>query len=226
MAGGGYALWFIPVLLGTELWYYVICKLSRNRVIYINVLLILSTTLGYITYYFDVPNNYDWCLILTAVLFYGIGNIMKDTIISYYKNSSTIKVILTAIVLFILTCSYKLNPSLPEFATNNIVGPITYIAGISGGLMMCCIAAILSRLLWLPIVSIKRIIVFIGKNSFIVLAFHQIILLLLGSYTTLSGCIQRIIMWGLLGILIYVISNYFPALLGRTIRIGTFNESK
>lgn len=179
------------------------------------LLVFISTVLGYITYYYKVPNNYDCCFILTSVFFYCIGNILRDKIILYFNSSSSLKIFLTCIALFILTCSYILSPALPEFATNTLVGPITYLAGISGGLMMCCIAALFSRLSWLPILSFKTVIISAGMNSYIILAFHQIILLLLGEYTTLSGWIQRCIMWGILIILVYITSNFFPEILGR-----------
>lgn len=55
-----------------------------------------------------------------------------------------------------------------------------------------------------------------GKNSYVVLAFHQIIIIALGAlafYTT--GSVKRIIMWIVLVVMIEIITRYTPWVLGR-----------
>jgi hypothetical protein len=150
------------------------------------------------------------------VLFYGIGNLMRERIVLLFNKFAVKKIFLISFLLFLVTCIYKLNPTIPQFAINIIVSPITYIVGISGALMMCCIAVLFSKVNFIPMIYCKKIIVYMGMNSYIVLAFHQILLLLLGKYTTLSGYFVRCIMWVILILLIYITTNYIPWLLGRS----------
>lgn len=79
-----------------------------------------------------------------------------------------------------------------------------------------------------------------GRNSYVVLAFHQIILITLGGLAlNFSGSAERIFMWLLLVIIIEAITRYSPWILGRkkeppfTINkdalrafLGNFNLSK
>lgn len=212
---GGYALWFIPILFGTEVLYYMICKVADSSKINVLILIFISAIIGYISYYLKFANNYNLCFIFTAVLFYGIGNIIGPKLIYYFDKSSFVNLIICCFVLFVLTCSYYFNSPTPEFGANKLSGPITYIAGISGALMMCSIAAIFSRLVNTPVNLMKKAVIYIGINSYIVLAFHQIILLVLGHYTSMNGSVARSIMWGILIVLIIIINKYFPGVIGR-----------
>ena len=212
---GGYALWFIPVLAATELWFYLINKISNGKDVYTVLVMIISAMLGYLTYYYRVPNYYNICFVLTSVIFYGAGNILSSHIISFFRNQPIWKILVAAVIFFITTLSFLFNQTRPDFGANYLVGPATYSAGLSGALMMCCIAVFISRLTFTPIRYIKHVIVFMGMNSYVILAFHQIILLLLGKYTNLSGVVERLVMWAILVFLILAINRYFPSLLGR-----------
>ncbi len=81
---------------------------------------------------------------------------------------------------------------------------------------MCTFAMVLERITNNIVIAVKSFIIYIGKNSYIVLAFHQIILQLLGKTGIFpNGVLQRIAMWLILGVLIYMIVNYYPAIIGR-----------
>lgn len=212
---GGYALWFIPVLFGTELWFYTICRISKGNQMAMVSMIVISTILGYLTYYYNLPNNYNVCFILTSVLFYGVGNLVSPHIINFFKESAVWKIILAACVFFMVTLTFLFNPCKPDFGANFLVGPATYSAGIGGAFFMCCLAALICKISVKPVALIKAAVVFMGKNSYVVLAFHQIIILLLGKYINVPGSIERIIMWVILVILIETINRYFPYILGR-----------
>lgn len=212
---GGYALWFIPVLIGTELWFYLINKITKGKLVLTAVIMIVSAILGYLSYYNSMPNYYNVCFILTSVIFYGTGNLLSSHIISFYRDQPVWKIFIAASLFFVITLSFLFNHSRPDFGANYLVGPATYSAGLGGALMMCCIAALISKLSFTPVQQIKDAIVFMGKNSYVVLAFHQIILLLLGKYTHIPGVVERLIMWGVLVLLILGINRYFPYVIGR-----------
>ncbi|WP_455633482.1 hypothetical protein [Parabacteroides sp.] len=55
-----------------------------------------------------------------------------------------------------------------------------------------------------------------GKNSYVVLAFHQVVLHLLSATGTMpNGSVQRMLMWMVMILLIEFITRYTPAVLGR-----------
>lgn len=83
---------------------------------------------------------------------------------------------------------------------------------------MCCIASVLSRIQWPVLKPAKAAVVFFGRNTYVVLAFHQVILMILGKLqVTFIGSLQRLLMWIVLSLLIYIINKYLPFVLGRNV---------
>ncbi|RHC84118.1 hypothetical protein DW828_11375 [Parabacteroides merdae] len=117
--------------------------------------------------------------------------------------------------LFLCSLFFLLNHQKPEFFINKLSGIYTYIAAFSGAFFMCSVSSIVSRLHYQPIRIMKEGIKYMGRNSYIILAFHQIILQLLGLTCLFSGSIQRLIMWFSLIMLIEGINRYFPFVLGK-----------
>lgn len=211
---GGYALWFIPILFFTEIVYFFICKYIDIKSLRF-LFLLCSAIIGYITYKLDFYNNYNICFVFTSVLFYGIGNLLSDWMKNLFRNLNMSILIQYTFALFLCSLFFLLNHQKPEFFINKLSGIYTYIAAFSGAFFMCSVSSIVSRLHYQPIRIMKEGIKYMGRNSYIILAFHQIILQLLGLTCLFSGSIQRLIMWFSLIMLIEGINRYFPFVLGK-----------
>lgn len=213
---GGFALWFIPVLVLTEFLYLLICKLVRPgwmRCIFI----IIMSGMGFTLYKFNVTNYWNLNFVLTAVLFFGIGNLIYKPFNEFMKVRNLRDLFLCLILCFLVSLVALINDPKPEFFINSLGGGIvTYIAAIFGALMLCFIANIISRITAQYLKSLITTFQYFGKNSYVVLAFHQIIVLALSEVCFLkSGVIVRMLMWMTLILIIELLTRYFPYILGR-----------
>ncbi len=212
---GGYALWFIPVLCLTEICYFIICR-NFIRLRYRIIVILTASILGWVSYKLSFFNPHNLWFSLTAVLFYGFGNIFGKKMSEYFKQKSSLVICVFAIVFLSVSFTYMLNGR-PEFGANNMATPYTYPAAFGGLLMMCCIAELISRHTPKALLWSKRMFIAAGKNSYIILAFHQIIILLLGAFVIIPwGSLTRLVMWLILAVLIVAINRYCPQILGRT----------
>lgn len=210
----GWALWFIPVLSLTEILFYYISHKFGGIVVRILVL-VLCAVIGRIAYQNGVFNPYNTWFVLTSVMFYGFGSLSKSFVIKF-SQSNIKRLIVGSSLFFALSFVYAFSPELPEFAANNMASLWIYPAALFGALFMCTFAMILERFSNSFVSAIKRFVIYMGKNSYIVLAFHQIILLLLGKTGIFPfGVLQRLTMWLILIALIYIIVNYCPSIIGR-----------
>ena len=92
---GGVALWFIPVLILTEFLYFIIRKYISNQTI-ITLTLLGSAVIGWISYKLNLPDNYNFWFVFTAVLFYGSGNLLNrflKSLVSGEKFSDNVLII-------------------------------------------------------------------------------------------------------------------------------------
>jgi fucose 4-O-acetylase-like acetyltransferase len=107
---------------------------------------------------------------------------------------------------------------------SNILGDVyfSYSAAIFGTLFMICFSKILcqssSRVSQLLVECFK----YTGRNSYVILAYHQAIgltlitlFLPLGLPATISSICRHILLWVSLVCIIYLINNYMPWVLGK-----------
>ena len=213
---GGYALWFIPVLVMTEFVFLLICKILTNRLSRTITIIILSI-LGFITYKLAVPNIWNMNFVLTSVLFFGLGCLSSKYLCEFIETHPTRHFYVWIVLLFLVSMLFIFNRPKPEFFVNFLGGGIlTHLSAIAGAVMLCMIAAVISRIRIKLIRPAKFAFKYMGKNSYVVLTFHQIILIALGSLElSISGSLKRTIMWVGLVLLIELITRYCPWILGR-----------
>lgn len=172
--------------------------------------------LGWFSYKFNLFNPHNLWFSLTAVLFYGLGNIIGKRMAVFFRKQSSKVILLMAIGFLGASLFYRLNDK-PEFFVNDLATPFTYVAAFGGLLMMCCFAELISRHTPKSLALAKKTFISAGKNSYIILAFHQIIVLCLGTLIIIPwGSVTRLIMWITLVILIYAINRFCPQILGRS----------
>ena len=213
---GGYALWFIPVLVGTEICYYLICHCCGNRRLRVAILILLAIA-GYACYRLDVPNHWNICFILTSTLFYGMGNLLSQRLKDFYRSVKEKRLLTTMLICFVVSLCSFFNYPKPEFFVNSLGGGIlTHICGFAGIFFMCSMAVFLSKIHGKVFEAIKYGIKYLGKNSYVVLAFHQIVLQLLANTGMMpNGNVERVLMWIIIILLIEFITRYTPQILGR-----------
>lgn len=219
----GIALWFIPVLFFTEISYYFIEKYFMY-IYYVLPAIIALSILGYFSYLNDFHLPFKLEVVPTAILFYGIGNLCSKYIILYFERikSSLLLVGLLLLLGLSLYISTNNNPRLDMAC--NIIGHFvpTYIAAFLGISFMFVLSVIISNINVGSIVKIKYLISYIGKNTFIILALHQIVLMtfkrIFNQYSIpsyLSFGIRQLLLWSFLLVSIYSINRYSPWVLGK-----------
>lgn len=113
----GHALWFIPVLFVTNLLYFLVCRYIQSDIARASALLILAIA-GFLTDRLDVPNYWNLNFSLTAVLFYGFGNLSAPFLNRLFAQSSKIIMsfaLIAALVSFCFVFNVK-----PEFYVNSL----------------------------------------------------------------------------------------------------------
>jgi len=208
----GLALWFIPVLFITEVIYYLLNKYINKYIIYS---LLICIALAYLLSTYKIHLPYKLEVVCTSIVFYSLGYLLNNKIKFpwYYL----------LYFLFINILFTSLNSEKLDLAYNKLGMVIpTYIAAISGILSIVLFSEYYIKLkknIWS-----SKILIFLGKNTFIILAFHQIIMMLIISLTSSRMSIVRhLIMWGILFLLIYIINNYFGWILSKSSSKTTIN---
>lgn len=118
---GGYALWFIPVLLGTEICYYLICHYCDKDWKRIALMIPLALA-GYACYKSGIPNPWNVCFILTSTLFYGMGNMLSSHLKTFYATADIPRLSIATFVFLAISGCYSLNHPRPEFFVNSLGG--------------------------------------------------------------------------------------------------------
>ena len=219
-----YALWFIPVLMMTQILYYYICKLCNDKTVYILASLIAFAITGYFLYKYNVHFYYKIETVCTTVFFYGISNLNKSKLVSFMEKERNARLIIILLSSFIVSfVSSIFNTRSLDLCFNIIGDPFfSYTAAVFGTLFMLCFSKLITTINLSLLVKLRDLISYIGKNSYVVLAFHQIIggtLILFFSHfglpSSLSSILRHTIMWSLLLLMIYLINRYVPWLLGK-----------
>lgn len=205
---GGYALWFIPVLSIAELLVFSIHKGVNNRIIRV-LISIICFLIGYVLYKLNVQNPYNWAFIPTAMGFYSLGNIFRDYQ-SYLRKEVSLIILLCSLGVSFLCFLY---PEKPQWFINQLISLLAIPAAIGGTLFIClfmkCTENVCPKF-------IKSILTYIGRNTYLVLAFHQIILQLVRlSGLTSNGFVIRLIMWIVIVCIIESVNRFYPQILGK-----------
>jgi len=219
----GIALWFIPVLFLTELLYYSICKFKPILILFI---LIILTIVGYYLYIQNVHFGWQIEVVFSAILFYGIGNILQLKIISLFNYMSIIHLYSLLILLLFLSFLFsKINEPRLDLCANSLGNGLpTFINAFIGIFFIFAFSRIIDRNMQKMSNKLKKILLFLGYNTFVILAFSQITMIVIinifnryfGISGILSSILRHIIMWIILYIIIVFIKNYCPWIIGRT----------
>ncbi len=214
-------LWFITTLFMAEIYMFFIKNIFKTTK-KILVAIILLAIIGYLSSLFltfRMPWNME--VALTALFFYGLGYIVKrENLLSFLTVSSKLYSILiftislfTAIILSLKSMPvYDLN----RLGTNVI---FTYLSALFGILAIVSLAKLVNK---------NKILEFLGRNTYIILAFH------LSSLYFMHGIFRRLgfnfentmysDLWGFIYLatsiivllpIIYFINSFIPFILNK-----------
>ena len=203
-----YALWFLPVLFISELFFWEICHYLKNKKYMLLAICILFLA-GYVLYKYKIGIPYSLSAVFHATAFIGIG--------FYVKNMNYRYKLLTAITLFVLLSASVLFV-LPKESFNlihNKLGPEYY------GFLFSLLGAFMVIALSQKIKS-NRFLSFFGQNSLGIMCIHFPLLSIVTEFVKpvivnhiIYKCIElTIVLFGALLISI-LFEKYFPFVMGK-----------
>ncbi len=160
------AFWFIWVLLEVELCYAILAKCvvrTSERLIFCALCgtVAVSLTGKHLPYLLDI--------MMLALPFYGVGHCFRPVLFEPNKKLITILVLLGAIQITILYFAF---PYKVGFAANDLHVPyLFFILAVTGTASVSGVSMLMSRVDKCRYVM--RVLVFLGKNSIIILATHN-----------------------------------------------------
>ncbi len=158
-------LWFITTLFMAEIYMFFVKNIFKTTKKILIVLIFLAF-IGYLSSHFltfRLPWNME--VALTALFFYGVGYIVKrENLLNFMTvNSNLYSLIIFVISLFIaIILSLE---SMPVYDLNRLGSNVifTYLSALFGILAMISLAKLINK---------NKILEFLGRNTYIILAFH------------------------------------------------------
>jgi acyltransferase len=235
-------LWFLPCLFVTGLLFYGLTKLSSGESRKLVPLIIAAGVIGYL-YPVYVPFRLPWAadVALSAVVFYGAGNLFKKFIESKVEvksrlgleadsnlgnTSSQVNRFFTGVLILpsLMYIGY-----LMEFPRTDGIALDVMEYGNFFSFYFLAFLGILTFYYLFEKIGSSRILEYYGRNSLIVLAFHypmmyiyMIFIYLLFGINLNSDYSNAVLALGLTVLnlvlmvpVIHIINNYFPFILGK-----------
>lgn len=208
MGWGGYALWFIPVLFFVELGYYPLAKVAPS---YRLLILLGIALLSYLSSMFVGMAPFNILLTFCGIWFYGIGNLVRKWLV-FISSLGDRKIALVILLGGALSLVYlPITGMHPEWFVNKIPSMVYYLSPLFATVSMVCLSILIERHFGRFVIGFFAT---CGKQSFIILAFHQIIVMIVGQH--LPSKLTIIIMFVSLTFLVWFIPKYLPWMLGKS----------
>lgn len=208
-------LWFVFVLFISELFYWFINRLLTKHLKGIS--LIVSFVIGYLLNKWQISLPYSICSIFVATFFYGLGHLCKDKINFLTQLPRTYAFFIGFLLLIIPGVVVYFKETYIGMSVNAIPNPallycLIAISGTLGTLTLCTF----------DYGKIKRIFLFIGKNTLTILGTHiffinlssHYISPLIGNYL-LYKISEQMVIWMAVVICCYVVNKKAPWMIGK-----------
>lgn len=199
----GYALWFIPVLFLSSILGKLIYLVNNRYCRYL--LMVILVIIGASLRYFKIEVPWNLCSVPYACFLILLGTELRQ-LQSYINTPRWWLLIGGFVVTVVISRFWKM-----DMAWNNIlpVLPLT-IGAVAGTLMMFSLSAYIEKYS----VYATKLLSKIGQETFVVVAFSQIIMMVMIQYTSWSSLIRYLILAVSL-VSIVVIKNFIKKLLTR-----------
>lgn len=225
--GQSQALWFLPCIFITELMFYLIVLKVKNNKSILCVLFVLSL-LGYsYSKFTNVRLLYSSDIALTAIVFYGLGYIVKNSRkINVYLTRASEKLYLI-LFMFILDCILSWINGITDMRNlvyNNYF--LYYFSAISGILSYILLFIHLCTLRGFIKSKVIKSMLYFGRNTLILLVLNEIVISFYRNkiFEFSSSVIGKGLDITFLAVLtfipiIYIINKYLYFILGKPIGI-------
>ena len=204
------ALWFLPALFTTEIFFYFLINLFKESKKYI--LFFICIVIGILSQtYLKIYLPWGINSFLNIGVYFMVGNIFKDINISKFSNIK-ISFIAFFTLFFGLIAAFFNTETINciEYSYGNI-----YLAYISGTLLSIFFILISYK------ISKNKILSYIGKNTMSILIFHKLIILV---FQTKLGIISKLLINSnfyvefIIGIIVMFITIIVSIVIGKTIK--------
>lgn len=198
----GYALWFIPVLYISSILTKMVYMIGNKFVRIASVLMIVA--IGYVLSIFDVYLPWSLSTVPYACFMIVVGNELKP-LIKYMEKKSIVVIIGLFILTALISHFWRLDMCF------NLITPIIplTIGAVAGSVMTFSLSSFISH----RTKRISSVLSKIGRETYIVVAFSQIIILIINSHFSMPSAVKYSILIILLIILV-CIKNAINKLLG------------
>lgn len=182
---GGYALWFIPILYFSLLLSYLYYKIDNNYFRWTLAFAFLS--LAFVLSYLDIRLPWSLSTIPYASLLIIIGHEIKR-VNNFIENRGLFLLMPMLLITISISFFWKL-----DMCDNSIlpIAPLT-IGAVSGTLFVFICSQIIDR----KIVIVSRFLSAVGRETFLILAFSQIIIMIINHYFSFHFIVKYVILFG------------------------------
>lgn len=224
------ATWFLYVLFVTEIVFYLIRIAFRNNLLLV-VLLISVSFMSYWFYHNNTHFPYKLEVCGMTLLYYGIGLQLarmndKYGLIKNYIHRYWEAIVFFLLIILDLVLANVVKPPLNIRINRLGIYLPSLLLIISGTLLVIQMAFVLEK-----IGIINRFFKYIGEYSIVLIGFSQIVLQLLkGCFEVIhfngpiSIVCRYIVLWGVLLILIRMISVHCPIVIGKKKQVAITRE--
>lgn len=157
------ALWFLPILFVAEIFYFYLCKIKKNY----RLMILLTTYCVGVAFHEELQGlPYKISFIPKALLYYGLGHILRDKTLCYLRKFFLISKAQRYSSLFLLISVVLVSAAFCLNEANLLVGMLKVavaLCGIIATLMFCSIS--------FPAL-LKESILFLGQNTLVIMAVH------------------------------------------------------
>lgn len=222
----GIALWFIISLFITEILFYIVYNNVSNKNLTIYIL--VSFVVGYIMYKMQIHLPYKFEVTFTAIVFYYLGYIFRKN--DLLKSLNKYFYLFGLMFISILFSSLNSRVDMNYNQLGNII--YFYLSAISGILYLHIISInFITMNKYHLMAFLNKILIFLGMNSLIILAIHQITPQMISFlfqkqlYIKLfySIFLEKLLTLSAILIIIMFINKYAPFLVGKKLKT---NETK
>lgn len=189
----GYALWFIPVLFVASILGRLIHIVHSSFFHY--VMMTVFVFLGFLLKRIDLYLPWTLCSVPLACFFVLLGTELKK--IQYFIVSPRLWLFAGCFIMtFVISHFWKL-----DMAWNNVIPVLPLILGaVAGSVMLFSLSSYIERYT----VIASKVLSNIGKETFVIVAFSQLIIMLLRRYTLLHSATCYLLLIVILTIIITI----------------------
>ena len=201
---GGYALWFVPILYLASILTMLICRI-RNRAIRL-VIILCMLLMGYGLCYYQIVLPWTLSTVPYATFLILVGNELKHIQQRIETEKSSLGIAVAFTVTVVISHFYRL-----DLAWNHIIPVIPLTIGAIAGTLM-----VFKLSVWIEQHTKKcsSILQAIGKETYIVVAFSQVIIMCINHFFTVNVLWKYVIL-----VVVLIFLKYIKDWINRLVKV-------